>query len=526
MSAEYGRPLGELVRELEGRGMLRTLLAAGAELSLGGTSVSGIDFDSRSVERGHVFVAVSGAESDGHEYAADAVVRGAAAVIAERAIGHLGVPQILVSSSRTALAVAAAWFNDFPSRRLGVVGITGTDGKTTTCYLVQSMLSATGLPAGMITTVDVIVGGVSLGETGHTTPEAPEIQGDLRKMALAGDEFAVVESTSHGLALERVAEVAYDIAVLTNITHEHLDLHGTFEDYVAAKRSLFERLLVGPNNPEKGWPKSAVINAEDPRAAEFIEAARQAGAQVLTYGMDPRTKADITASTARDDAAGLRLRVRTPRWEDELALHLVGHFNAYNTLAAIGVGEALSLDPELMRAGLSSLESVPGRLISVDEGQEFTVYVDFAHTPGALAAALDSLAPHAAARGGGLISVFGSPGARDTLKRPMMGRAAGERSRVVVLADDDPRDEDRMGILEQIAVGALDAGHIRDRDLFLIPDRDKAIRKAFELARPGDVVLLAGMGHVDRIMTAEGKKPWNETEMARKTLNDMGYHRA
>ncbi|MGI8928027.1 MAG: UDP-N-acetylmuramoyl-L-alanyl-D-glutamate--2,6-diaminopimelate ligase [Candidatus Limnocylindrales bacterium] len=521
MSTHTERPLGELVRELEGRGMLRTLMA-GADAT---AAVRGIDFDSRSVEAGHVFVAVPGAESDGHDFAADAVARGAVAVIAERAVARLGVPQLLVGSSRSALALAAAWLNGFPSYRLGVVGVTGTDGKTTTSYLVRSMFEAAGLAAGMITTVDVVVGGLSLGETGHTTPEAPEIQSDLRRMAEAGDEFAVVESTSHGLALERVAEVAYDAAVLTNITHEHLDLHGSMDAYVAAKRSLFERLAVGRTNPDKGWPKSAVINADDARAEEFAAAARGAGANVLTYAVGPDAKADVTAAMVRDDGSGLRLKVTTSRWSDDLALNLVGHFNAYNALAAVAVGEALALDPELMRAGLESLKSVPGRLIPVDEGQEFTVYVDFAHTPGALAAALDSLAPHAAARGGGLISVFGSPGARDTLKRPMMGRSAGERSRVVVLSDDDPRDEDRMSILEQIAVGATEAGRRRDQDLFLIPDRDKAIRKAFEMARSGDIVLLAGMGHVDRIMTAEGKKPWNETEMARQTLNAMGYRK-
>jgi UDP-N-acetylmuramoyl-L-alanyl-D-glutamate--2,6-diaminopimelate ligase len=375
----------------------------------------------------------------------------------------------------------------------------------------------------MITTVDVVIGGVSHGETGHTTPEATEIQDDLRQMVEAGDRFVVLESTSHGLALERVAEVAYDVAVLTNITHEHLDLHGTMEAYVAAKRSLFERLAVGSSNPDKGWPKSAVINADEERCDEFVKAARDAGANVLTYAVGPDADADITADTVSDSGAGLRLRVRTARWSAELTLHLLGHFNAYNALAAVGVGEALGLDPEGMQHGLESVEGVPGRLVRIDEGQEFTVYVDFAHTPGALAAALDSLAPHAAAGGGGLISVFGSPGRRDILKRPMMGRAAGERSRVVVLADDDPRDEDRMGILEQIAVGAVESGHTRDQDLFLIPDRDQAIRKAFEMARPVDIVLLAGMGHVDRIMTAQGRKPWNESEIARQTLRDMGY---
>jgi UDP-N-acetylmuramoyl-L-alanyl-D-glutamate--2,6-diaminopimelate ligase len=519
---ETGRLLGDLVRELEGRGTLRTLLSPPGA-SVGALPVTGVAFDSRAVEPGNLFVAVPGATSDGHDFAADAVARGASAVIAQRAIGRLGVPQLMVPSSRTALAIAAAWFNDFPSRQLGVVGITGTDGKTTTSYLVRSMLAACGLPAGMISTVDVVIGGVSHGESDHTTPEAPEVQADLRRMADAGDRFAVLETTSHALALERVAEVSYDVAVLTNITHEHLDLHGTYEAYVAAKRSLFERLAIGPDNPDKGWGKSAVINAEDAEASGFVEATRAVGANVVTYAVDQDTPADVSVAAVQDDTRHLRLRVRTPRWEDELALQLTGQFNVYNALAAVGVGEALQLDPEALRAGLSALERVPGRLQRVEAGQPFTVYVDFAHTPGALAAALDSLAPHAAARGGGLISVFGSPGARDTLKRPMMGRAAGERSRVVVLADDDPRDEDRMGILEQIAVGAEEAGRRRGQDLFLIPDRDKAIRQAFELARPGDIVLLAGMGHVDRIMTAEGRKPWNESEIARQILVDMGY---
>ncbi len=516
------RSLGELVRELEARGMLRTVMAAEASA---GVPVTAVDFDSREVSAGSLFVAVPGLEIDGHDYAEAAVAKGAVAVIAERALPRLGVPQLLVGSSRSALALAAAWLNGFPSHDLGVVGITGTDGKTTTSYLVRSMMAAAGLPTGMITTTDVFVGGKSYGETGHTTPEAPEIQRDLRRMVDAGDKGAVLESTSHGLALERVAEVAYDVAVLTNITHEHLDLHGSMEAYVGAKRSLFERLAIGPTNPDKGWPKAGVVNADDERAAEFAAAARDAGARVLSYSVGPDAQADVTAETTRDDGGGLRLNVRTARWADRLALHLVGHFNAYNALAAVAVGEALGLDPVGMKAGLESLESVPGRLIRVDEGQDFTVYVDFAHTPGALAAALDSLAPHAAARGGGLISVFGSPGARDTLKRPMMGRAAGERSRVVVLADDDPRDEDRMSILEQIAVGAIEAGRQRDYDLFLIPDRPVAIRKAFEMARPKDIVLLAGMGHVDRIMTAEGRIPYSEEQVARETLHAMGYRR-
>lgn len=522
MSPEGARQLGQLVHELEVRGMLRALLA-GRGAAADRESVRGIRFDSRDVEPGDVFVAIPGAQSDGHDFSPDALARGAIALIGERAVEGVNAPQLLVASSRPALAVAAAWFEGSPSQRLGIVGVTGTDGKTTTSYLIRSMLEACGLAAGMITTVEVVVGRQSMGDTGHTTPEAPVIQADLRRMENAGDRFAVVETTSHGLALDRVAEVAYDVAVLTNITHEHLDLHGTFEAYVAAKRSLFERLAVGPGNPDKGWGKSAVINADEPRAAEFSAASRSAGARVLTYALDPGAAADVTAVVIHDDPAGLGIRVRTPRWEDDVQLRLVGRFNAYNALAAIGVGEALSLDPQQMRAGLAGLERVPGRLERVDMGQPFTVFVDFAHTPGALAAALDGLAPYAAARGGGLIAVFGSPGARDTLKRPMMGRAAGERCRLMVLADDDPRTEDRMSILEQIAVGAQAAGRRRDHDLFLIPDRAAAIQRAFMLARPGDVVLLAGMGHVNRIVTAVGPLPWDEAAVARETLAELGY---
>jgi UDP-N-acetylmuramoyl-L-alanyl-D-glutamate--2,6-diaminopimelate ligase len=519
-----GRPLGDLVRELESRGALRTVLAQPA-VPVASISISGVAFDSRDVASGDLFVAVPGDAVDGHDFAARAVDAGAVAILGERAIARVDVPQILVTSARSALATAAAWVNGFPSRELGVVGITGTDGKTTTSYLVRGMLEACGLSTGLLTTIDVIVGGKSLGYTGHTTPEAPVIQRDLRRMVDAGDRFAVIETTSHGLALERVAEIAYDIAVFTNLTHEHLDLHGTYEAYVAAKRSLFERLTVGPGNSRKEWPKGAVVNAQDERGTDMAAAARAAGARVVTYAVDQDTDADVTATGIHDDGRSLRLQVRTRRFEREVVIALPGRFNAFNALAAIGVGELLSLDPDAMARGLAGVLSVAGRMEPIDEGQPFDVFVDFAHTPGALAAALDALNPVAAGRGGSLIALFGSPGARDTAKRPMMGRAAGERARLVVLTDDDPRAEDEMGILEEIAIGAEDAGHRRDRDLFLIPDRTTAIRRALELARPGDIVLLAGKGHEPTIALATGPQPWNEADVARRALNDLGYRR-
>jgi UDP-N-acetylmuramoyl-L-alanyl-D-glutamate--2,6-diaminopimelate ligase len=504
--------------------MLRTVLAQPG-VPVAAISVEGVSFDSRAVSPGDLFVAVPGAATDGHDFATTAAGRGAVAVLAERAVAGINVPQILVASTRSALAVAAAWVNGNPSHELGIIGVTGTDGKTTTCYLIRGMLAECGVPTGLLTTIEVIVGGQSKGYTGHTTPEAPVIQADLRSMLDAGDQVAVVETTSHGLALQRVAEIAYDIAVFTNLTHEHLDLHGTYEAYVAAKRSLFERLEVGPSNPQKQWPKGAVVNAQDERGAEMAAAAGAAGARVVTYAVDPDVKADVVATGIHDDGRTLRMHVRTSRWEDDVQLQLPGRFNAFNALAAIGVGELLGLDPVAMRRGLGAVRSVSGRMEPVDEGQPFDVFVDFAHTPGALAAALDALNPVAAARGGSLISMFGSPGARDIAKRPMMGRAAGERSRIVVVTEDDPRTNERMAILEEIAAGAEEAGKRRDKDLFLVEDRDAAIRQALELARPGDIVLLAGKGHEHTLARASGPIPWDEAAIARDALNDMGYRR-
>jgi UDP-N-acetylmuramoyl-L-alanyl-D-glutamate--2,6-diaminopimelate ligase len=516
------RPLGDLIRQLEGRGLLRSVLSpgAGAAADLG---VRGVSFHSATVEPGHVFVAVPGGRHDGHDFAAQAVADGAVAVIGERALPRLGVPQVLVPAARPALALAAAWWHGFPSRRLGVVGVTGTDGKTTTCHLLRAMLDACDLQAGLISTVEVVVGGASLGDTGHTTPDAVTVQADLARMLAAGDRFAVVESTSHGLALDRVAQVAFDVGVLTNITHEHLDLHGTPEAYRAAKRRLFEWLAVAPDNPAKGWPKSAVINREDAAADEFIAASRASGANVVTYAADASAEADVRATAVQDDARGLSIRVATRRWADVLRLRLPGRFNVYNALAAIAVGEALDLEPQSMRRGLEGVSGVPGRMQMIEMGQPFTVIVDFAHTPGALAASLDALAPLAAARGGGVISLFGSPGDRDIEKRPLMGRVAGERCRMVVLTDDDPRSEDRMGILEQIAEGAEEAGRRRGHDLLLVPDRGEAIGQALAAARPADIVLLAGKGHERSLASAAGPVPWDEAAIARAALEKLGY---
>jgi UDP-N-acetylmuramoyl-L-alanyl-D-glutamate--2,6-diaminopimelate ligase len=402
------------------------------------------------------------------------------------------------------------------------VGITGTDGKTTTGYLVRAILEGAGRRTGLLGTTDVIVGGQSQGNAARTsTPEAPELQGLLARMEQAGDAWAVVESTSHGLAQQRVGAVAYDVAVLTNITSEHLEFHGTLEAYREAKHSLFRRLARSEENPEKGWGKHAVVNADDGQGEVAAANAIAAGASVVRYGWLPDgtplgPSLDVAAGRVVETPAGVQAELHTPGWQGSLQLRLAGRFNVSNALAAVGVALALGLDPSTTAASLAAVESVPGRMQRIDEGQPFSVIVDYAHTAEALAKVLDELRPSDPSAG--LIAVFGSAGDRDVTKRPIMGRVAGERCRLVVLTDEDPRGEDRQAILESIAAGAEGAGKRRGRDLLLIPDRAEAITSAIRAARPGDVVLLAGKGHERTIETGAGPIAWDEAAVARAAL--------
>jgi UDP-N-acetylmuramoyl-L-alanyl-D-glutamate--2,6-diaminopimelate ligase len=339
-------------------------------------------------------------------------------------------------------------------------------------------------------------------------------------MVDAGDRVAVVETTSHGLALDRVAEVVYDVAILTNVTHEHLELHGSWEAYRDAKLSLFDRLrdARGVTKPEP-VPPAAIVNLDDPSAGLFIGTSRGAGARVITYGTEPA--ADVRATGVTENPRGLHADIVTPSGAAGIDLRLAGRFNVHNALAVVALGDALGLDPEGVRAGLTSLEVVPGRMERIEMGQPFTVMVDFAHSPASLQAVLDLLAPTAAAQGGGIIAVFGSAGERDTAKRPQMGRIAGERARLVVLTDEDPRGEDRLAILDDIARGAEAAGRRRGHDLLLIADRREAIAAAFDAARPGDIVLLAGKGHERSIAGPDGERPWDEKAVAQELLESL-----
>ena len=525
------RPLAELVARLAGEGRLRGVRASDgrpiAPSGINPAQISGLTADSRAVRPGVIFVAVQGDHADGHDFVNAAAAAGALAAIVEQPVAGAGLIQLVVDRSRPALASAAGWWFGDPSRELGVVGITGTDGKTTTSFLAAAALDAAGLRSGLVGTVELRVGGTAEPTPEHqTTPEAAQLQRLLRAMADSGDTAAVIETTSHGLALDRVAGVAYDAAILTNLTHEHLDLHGSFEAYRAAKLSLFERLA--ERRPDKtgraagiAWPRLAVVNRDDPAADLFIAVSREAGARVVTYGAEPG--ADVLAGRIEEDPRRLSVAYQAPSGSARLSLRLAGRFNVHNALAVVALGEGLGLDPAAVRAGIEGVTGVPGRMERIERGQPFTVIVDYAHSPASLETVLHLLAPVAAAGGGGLIAVFGSAGERDRAKRSMMGRIAGERCRLVVITDEDPRGEDRLAILDEIARGAEAAGRRRDRDLLLIADRRAAIGAALDQARPGDVVLFAGKGHERSIIGPDGPVPWNERATVEAALVALGF---
>lgn len=522
------RRLAELTDRLSGNGSLRGSRDGGRPIgvaALDDLEVSGVTDDSRLVVPGSLFVAIRGLHVDGHDLLAAVADAGAVAAVVERPAMDVALPQLVVDRSPQALADVAAWWYGDPSRELGVVGITGTDGKTTTSFLAVAALEAAGLSTGLIGTVDTKIGRGREANPEHmTTPGAPALQLALRAMLGAGNRAAVVETTSHGLATDRVRGIAYDAAILTNLTHEHLEFHGSWEAYRDAKLSLFERLAVSGANPRKStppWPKVAVVNIDDPSGGLFIGVGQEAGARIVTYGTD--AAADVRATHSEEDASGLRVRFDAPSGAGRLALRLAGRFNVHNALAVVALGEGLGLDREAIRTGLESVEAVPGRMERVDAGQPFGVVIDYAHSPASLQVVLDILAPVAAARGGELIAVFGSAGERDVEKRPMMGRIAGERCRLVVATDEDPRGEDREAILDAIGRGAEAAGKRRGRDLLLIADRRVAIAAAFEQARPGDVVLLAGKGHERSIIGPDGPSAYDERAAALDALAALGH---
>ncbi len=484
-----------------------------------GMRVTGISYDSREVRPGHLFVALEGMHTDGHRFIGDALARGATAVLHSRPLDgpRPGIACARVADTRRALSPVAAAFHGQPSRRLKVIGVTGTDGKSSTTWFIHQLLGFAGRRSGFLSTVSFQPGDeIVKNPFRQSTPEAPEVHGMLAEMVAGGREFAVVEATSHGLSdrTNRLGDLLFDAGVLTNVTHEHLEFHGSFAQYRSDKANLFRRL---GRPKEVDCPRFGVVNAADPSAPFFREAA-----PVPVYAYAPpgtSGPSDLSAADARYDLSGTTFRLHAGGAVCEARIDIPGPFWVDNALAALlAVSRMLGANPLDLAPMLPRLTSVTGRMDYVDLGQPFDVVVDYAHTPGAF----ERLFPwvRSVARGR-MIAVFGSAGERDPGKRPMQGRVAARWCDVVVVTDEDPRGEDRMMILEHIAAGC--EGKARGTDLFLEPDRPAAIRLALGMARTGDVVLLLGKGHEGSIIGPAGSTPWDEREEAEKALRAMGY---
>ena len=475
-------------------------------------AVTAVTHDSRDAGPGALFVAVPGRREDGLAHAAAAVARGAVAVVAERPPGEpipAHVPLVVVPDARLALSALAAAIHGHPSRHLTVAGVTGTDGKTTTATMLWAAWRAAGIHGGLISTVDFRDGdSVVPNTTRVTTMEAVETHRRLAALRDAGCTHVVVETSSHGLEMHRVDDVDYRVAVYTRVTSEHLDVHGDRQRYLEAKA----RLLAMVGRRADGV---AVLDRDDefayPRLAAMPVASR------LTYSASGAA-ADLVAEQVTAGPAGVRLRARTPWGDAELQLHLAGRFNAANALAAIGAACSTGTPFDDAVSGITALERVHGRMERVDAGQAFSVVIDYAHTADSLEKVLTELR---VATRGRLWVVFGSAGERDVEKRPAMGEVAGRLADVVVVTDEDPRDEDRVAICEQIAAGAEHAGARRGETLQVIPDRTDAILFAVTGAQPGDTVLCAGKGHESSIITVHGAVPWDERAAVERALRAL-----
>ena len=474
----------------------------------GEVEVTGIAYDSRRVQPGDLFVAVAGLHVDGHVYLADAVKAGAVAVCVEREVKlPAGVPLLRMPSTRVGLAELSAEFYGRPSRRLKLAGVTGTDGKTTVTHMAEHVLQASGVVAGAMSTVAFKVSGREVDNvTGQTTTEAPEVQAWLARMIEAGAQCVVIEATSHALVQERVRACEFDVAAFTNVGHDHLDYHASWEDYLEAKSRLID---LTAHAAHKGIEKTAVLNRDD---VSYEPLARRPISRRWTYGMT--TASDIHPLELSITGQGSRFRMKTPMGETEVQLNVPAKFNIYNALCAAGVCLALGVQVEDVGRGLAGFEGVRGRLEPVDLGQDFRVYIDFAHAAGSLASALAELRPFTR---GKLIAVFGST-ARSDHDRPGMGRAAAEFSDFFIITTDDPLSEDPGEIARDVQTGA--AGKAPGRDYEIVIDRRAAIRRAIELAQPGDTVLLAGKGHERSMRTAKGSEPWDERAEAESAIKE------
>ena len=489
-------------------------LLDGAEVlsQSGNPDVSSVEYDSRRVKPGCAFVAMRGETSDGNRFIDQAIQAGAVAIISDSPAGkpRAGVAWALVAHGRRALARVSENFYKRPAERLAITGITGTNGKSTTAFLIEAILTAAGRKSALIGTIEYHVAGRTY-QAPHTTPEALELARLFQEAIAEGASDAVMEVSSHALAQQRIFGVPFDVAVFTNLTRDHLDYHKTIDEYFAAKRVLFEGCGTDA-------PRVAVTNLDDEHGAKLADFSRKRSSVVLSYGWD---RGDFHAEKVEITPRGTRFDLITP--EEKLAIFspLIGRVNVYNALAAAAACAARGCKPETIARGIAALTHVPGRFQRVDCGQPFTVVVDYAHTDDALRN-LTALAREFVSRGGGtarVITVFGCGGDRDRAKRPLMGEAAGRGSDFVVLTSDNPRSEDPRAIINDALVGLQKTGVKYSVEA----DRRKAIALAIGEARPGDIVLLAGKGHEKVQVTREGSHPFDDVEVARETLKTAGF---
>lgn len=472
--------------------------------------ITGLTDDSRRVSPGGLFVAVKGTQSDGHRYLSQAVSAGAGALVVEAGyvpadtLDSLGVPAIEVRDSRHALGVLASRFHSDPSSRLKMIGVTGTNGKTTTTYLCKSVLEAAGTKVGLVGTVAYVIGNERI-EATHTTPGAVELQGLFRRMVDAASDAAVMEVSSHALALDRTAGCEFGTAVFTNLTQDHLDFHAGMEDYFHAKLRLFAGL--GPES-------RAIVNLDDSYGARIMAATR---ARVWSYAVD--RPADLRAENVRISLEGVRFTAQTPAGAVALRSSLVGRHNVYNILAAVGVGLEQGIALPAIAEGIANLTNVPGRFERVEAGQPFTVVVDYAHTEDALFRLLTTAE---AVKTGRIITVFGCGGDRDRGKRPKMGRVSMVYSDIVVVTSDNPRTEDPEAIISEVIPGVQAGLREAGRGRYVVhADRRAAIEEAVRTAQPGDLVLIAGKGHENYQIIGKNKHPFDDRVVAREAIEAL-----
>ena len=480
--------------------------------------ITRITADSRQVVPGALFVAYPGVSIDGHRFIADAIERRATAIIGEQpeqtaVKSKAALPYIQVRDGREAFAWLNAAWHDFPARRLIMIGVTGTDGKTTTSNLIHAILTAAGLRAGLISTVNAVIGDRVLDTGLHTTtPDADDVQRYLAEMVNAGLTHCVLETTSHGLAQHRVTGCEFDLAVVTNITHEHLDVHGSLEAYRAAKGLLFTSLAEAAN---KGLRKAAILNNDDSSNVYLRDWIEQSGqVEIITYAIEQA--AHWNAFDLRYGADAIHFNSISRGRPIEITTSLVGEYNVSNCLAALAATvDGLGVDPQAARSGIAALSGIPGRMERINEGQSFMALVDFAHTPNALDRAI------AAARtmtDGRVIVVFGCAGLRDHEKRTLMGEVAGRAADKIIVTAEDPRTESLDAIMAATAQALIAQGRVEGVDFWRVPDRGAALAAACALARPGDVVLACGKGHEQSMCFGEVEYPWDDRAALRAAL--------